>query len=270
MANSKKLSDLVNSKKSKKEEERVEVEEVKVTEEPSLSERLNLKDNSFFGKNKKILIGVAAVITLSVIAFLAFRFIQSGQETEAQEDIYAAQKYFETDSLDKALQGGGQYPGFEEISEDFSLSKAGELSHFYQGVIFLKKGKFKKAIAELKQFNAKDYLVQARAYSLIGDAYTELNKFDEATVYYKQAINYNPNQNFTPQYMMKLALAYELMGNKNANANKDYEKAIEVYEKLSLEYPNADAKLKVDANKYQARLEGMIETKNFKKGSKKK
>jgi len=38
----------------------------------------------------------------------------------------------------------------------------------------LKQGKFEDAIEYLKKFNAGDLLIQARAYSLIGDAYLEL------------------------------------------------------------------------------------------------
>jgi hypothetical protein len=49
-------------------------------------------------------------------------------------------------------------------------------------------------------------LVQARAYSLIGDAYAEKKSFGDAIDYYKKASEYKSNKFFTPSYLMKLVL----------------------------------------------------------------
>ena len=88
-------------------------------------------------------------------------------------------------------------------------------------------------------------LVQARAYSLIGDAYMEQKDYANASKWYNKASDYQPNKEFTPTYMMKAALAYEKL-NQNDKAKEVYQKIIDTYFESS-EVQNA--------KKYKARLE---------------
>jgi TolA-binding protein len=88
-------------------------------------------------------------------------------------------------------------------------------------------------------------LVQARAYALIGDANLELKNYEEAITYYKKASDYKPNEYFTPRYLMKLGLAYEL--------NNDYKSAAEAYGKIADQYSGAQEYN--DARKSKARAE---------------
>ena len=68
----------------------------------------------------------------------------------------------------------------------------------YAGVSYLKQGKFELARLYLEDFNASDLLIQARAYSLVGDSYMEEKKYDDAAKYYNKAANYKPNKYFSP------------------------------------------------------------------------
>ena len=111
----------------------------------------------------------------------------------------------------------------------------------------MKQGKYDEAIEHLKDFSAGDILIQARAYSLIGDAYMEKKQPAEAIDYYDKAANHEPNKFFSPSYLMKLALAYELANQK--------EKAIEAYDKIISQYEDsAEAN---NAKKYKSKLEGL-------------
>jgi tetratricopeptide (TPR) repeat protein len=199
----------------------------------------------FIKKNRNLLIGVASIILVAVSGYLVYTYIQTRQEQEAQEEMFPAVYYMEADSLNKAIEGDGNYQGFKSIIEDYNLSKSANLANFYTGVALLKKGEFEESISYLKKFNAGDLLVQARSYSLIGDAYMELNQFGEAIDYYKQASGYKANKFFTPSYLMKLALAYE--------KNEQPDEAIEIYARIIKEYPAADEG--VNAKKYKAFLE---------------
>ena len=87
-------------------------------------------------------------------------------------------------------------------------------------------------------------MVQARAYSLIGDAYMEQKKFDEAARYYDKASSYKPNKEFTPTYLMKAALAYEKLN--------DLEKAKAAYQTIIDTY--FDSNEVQNAKKYKAKL----------------
>jgi len=127
------------------------------------------------------------------------------------------------------------------------MTDAGNLANFYIGVIYLKQGQYEDAISYLQDFSSSDLFVQARAYSLIGDASMELDEPQEAIKYYNKAANYKPNKYFTPQYLMKLAMAYESVN--------DYASAVLTYEKIMdefSEFPDI-----TDVKKYKARAEGL-------------
>jgi tetratricopeptide (TPR) repeat protein len=196
-------------------------------------------------RNPKIIIGIAAVIILVAGGFFGWRYYIGTQEGLAQKEMFQAVHYFESDSLNLALNGDGNNLGFLQIIEDYGMTDAGNLANFYAGSIYLKQGKFPLAIVYLKDFKASDLLVQARAYSLVGDAYMEQKDFDNASDWYNKASEYKPNKEFTPTYLLKAALAYEKL-NKNEKAIEAYQKIIDTYwDSSEVQY----------AKKYKARLE---------------
>ncbi len=204
------------------------------------------KTEEFIESNKTLVFGIVGVLVVVVGGFFGYRYYQSSQNDIAQSEMFQAIYYFESDSLDLALNGDGNNLGFTDLAEDYSITPAGNLANFYAGVAFLKQGKYEPAILYLEDFSSDDYLVQARAYSLIGDAHMELDEFEEAASFYAKAANYKPNKFFTPQYLMKEALAYEKLDNKEA--------AISAYQTIIDEYWES-AEIQ-NAKKYKARLEG--------------
>ncbi|HEY8937570.1 MAG TPA: tetratricopeptide repeat protein [Cyclobacteriaceae bacterium] len=196
-------------------------------------------------KHSKTVTIVAGAALLIVAGYFGFNYYKSSQNAQAQKEMFQAVYYFEADSLDLALKGDGNNLGFLDIINEYGITEAGNLSHFYAGYCLLKQGKYEDAISQLKEFSSNDLLVQPRAYSLIGDAYMELKKFDDAASYYSKAADYKPNKYFTPAYLMKVALAYEKL-NQNDKAKEAYDKVITNYWE-STEYQNA--------RKYKARLE---------------
>jgi tetratricopeptide (TPR) repeat protein len=196
-------------------------------------------------KNPKIIIGVLGALILVVGGYFGFRYYIDSQNNQAQADMFQAVRYFETDSLNLAMKGDGNNLGFEQIIEDYGMTDAANLANFYAGVISLKQGKFQLAVFYFEGFKSNDLLVQAKAYSLRGDAYMELKDFENAAKYYNQAANYKPNKFFTPGYLMKEALAYEKL-NQNDKAIKAYDRIITEFWDSS-EYQNA--------RKFKARLD---------------
>lgn len=186
------------------------------------------KTEEFIEKNKILVFGAVAVLVLIVAGVFGYRYYKNTQEKAAQTEMFQAVYYFEADSLDLALNGDGNNLGFKDIASEYSITDAGNLANFYAGTAYLKKGDFKSAILYLEDFNADDLLVQARAYSLVGDAHMELNEYDEAASMYEKAANYKPNKYFSPGYLMKAALAFEKAG-KPEKAQEAYETIIEKY-----------------------------------------
>jgi tetratricopeptide (TPR) repeat protein len=197
--------------------------------------------------NSKLVIGAAVGIALLVAGYFGFQYYKSNQNESAQRDMFQAVYYFEADSLDKALNGDGNDLGFLDIIEEYGITDAANLANYYTGAIYLKQGKFNVARMYLEDFSSNDLLVQARAYSLIGDTYMEENNFEEAANFYNKAANYKPNKFFSPSYLMKEALAYE-KANKITEAKEAYDKVINQYWDSS-EYQKArKMKARLDVN----------------------
>jgi tetratricopeptide (TPR) repeat protein len=196
-------------------------------------------------KHPKTIIGVSVVIALLLAGYFGYRYYKDTQEKEAQEEMFQAIYYFEADSLELALNGDGNNLGFINIIDDYGITDAAKLANYYAGVAYLKQGKFEVARLYLEDFSSNDLLVQARAYSLIGDTYMEEQKYEDAAKYYQKAADYKPNKQFTPAYLMKAALAYE-KSNQNDKAKEAYDKIINNYWDAP-EYQNA--------RKYKAQLD---------------
>ena len=222
-----------------------------ILENPEALQEKVLGIEHWIESNPKIVFGVVGALLLVVAGYFGYRYYIGNQDAQAQKEMFQAIRYFEkyidsgNDSLNVALKGDGNNLGFVDIIEDYSLTKAGKLANFYAGSIYLKQGKYKLARLYLEDFSSSDLLVQARAYSLIGDCYMEENDFSNAASFYNKAANYKPNKYFSPVYLMKEALAYEKL-NQN-------DKAIKVYQKIVDEYWESSEMQ--NAKKYKARLE---------------
>lgn len=212
----------------------------------ALADRLSQSED-FVKKNKSKLLGVFIAIAAAIVGGFLYYNYRSTQNVEAQNAMFQAVYYFEADSLSKALNGDGQNAGLLEIADEYSGTDAGNLANFYAGVALLKNGQFAEAAERLEEFESDDYLLQARAYSLTGDALLEQGQNKQAADMYVKAANYNANQFFSPQYLMKAGIAYE--------ADNNYTAAADVYNTIITKYV-ASAEVS-EAKKYKARAEMM-------------
>lgn len=203
----------------------------------------------FIEKNQKSLTIVIVAIVLIVLAlFGARRFYIEPREQEAKSIIFKAEQYFAQDSLQLALDGDGNYPGFLEIIEDYRWTKTARLANYYTGIIFLKMGEYKEAIAHLRNFRSKDLLVSNMAIAAIGDAFLGLGDPQRAVSYYLKASKRNINDLTTPVFLMKAAQTYEHV--------EEWGKAIEIYERIKKEhFQTLEGR---DAEKYIARARQMM------------
>ncbi|MDQ3394919.1 MAG: tetratricopeptide repeat protein [Bacteroidota bacterium] len=218
-----------------------------ILENPAAIQESFFRTEDFIKTNKTLVFGIGGLIALAIAGVFIYKMYMNNQNKEAQLEMYQAVYYFEADSLQKALNGDGNSYGFLEIVDRYGRSDAGNLANFYIGVSYLKLGQFQEAIDYLNDFSSKDLLVQARAYALIGDANMELNNFSDAAKNYEKAADHRSNKYFSPQYLMKAALAYERLDNNS--------KAIQIYDRIINDFHDADEVQ--DARKHKARLEGL-------------
>ncbi|MDH5475495.1 MAG: tetratricopeptide repeat protein [Cyclobacteriaceae bacterium] len=202
------------------------------------------KFEEFLEKNKAATFGFVALLFIVVGGYFGYNYYIEGENRKAQSDMFQAVYYFEADSLNLALDGDGNNLGFKDIISDYSGTAAANLSYYYAGVSFLKKGDFKSAILYLEDFSSSDILIQAKAYALMGDAYMEQNDYENAVTLYNKAASYKENSYFSPSYLMKAALAYEKLEDKQG--------AIKCYEKIVNDF--SEASEVNDAKKHKARL----------------
>jgi tetratricopeptide (TPR) repeat protein len=226
---------------------KVEEHKHELIENPqALAERLQSAE-TWAEKHPKTVIGVSLIIALIVGGYFGFQYYKDSLEAEAQKEMFQAIYYFEADSLELALNGDGNNLGFVDIVEEYGITDAAKLANFYAGASYLKQGKYEVARLYLEDFSSGDLLIQARAYSLIGDTYMEEGKFDEAAKSYERAADYKPNKYFTPTYLMKAALAFE--------KNNQPEKAIEAYDEIITKYWESPEYQ--NARKLKAKLQGV-------------
>jgi TolA-binding protein len=210
----------------------------------ALADRL-AQSEDFVRNNRNVLLGILAVIVLAVAGGFGYFYWRGNQDKQAQAQMFKAVNYWESDSLKQALKGDGKAPGLATIANEYSGTKAGNLANFYAGVAALKQGQFKEALDNLEDFSSDDYLVQSRAYSLMGDAQMELGKPKEAADLYAKAADHNANEQFSPGYLLKEAGAREIA--------KDTEGALKAYNRIINEYPTAQEV--GEARQFKARLE---------------
>ena len=199
------------------------------------------KTEQFIINNQKTISVVVGAIVVIILAYFGFqRYYMQPKSEEAQEQMYMAQKYFESDSLDKALYGDGNSLGFIDIADEYSITKPGNLSNYYAGISFLKKGEFNQAIEYLDDFESDDYIVGPMAKGAMGDAYLELGDHKKATSYYLDAANLVDNDFTSPLFLFKAGQVFEIMGN--------YDDAVDAYTRIKDDYPRSNEGRTIDKN----------------------
>jgi predicted negative regulator of RcsB-dependent stress response len=216
-------------------------ESIEIIESPEALQQELTKVTDVVEKNKSSVIVAVLVVVGAIVGYFGFNWYQNNQATEGEKKLYKAVYAFESDSLASAAKD------LAKVSDEFG-GNAQNLADLYLGITFIKQGKYDQAIEKLKNFKSGDLLVQARALSLIGDAYAEKKSFADAIEYYQKAAEYKANKFFSPTYLLKLANAYE--------ANKQPKEALATYTEITEKYPQSSES--IPAKKYKALLESSI------------
>tara|TARA_B100001769_G_C22039995_1_gene558917 strand:- start:590 stop:1243 length:654 start_codon:yes stop_codon:yes gene_type:complete len=191
------------------------------------------KTEQFIENNQQKIIKVTGIIFAAIILVIGIKnFYLKPLENEAQSEMFMAELYFQKDSFNLALNGDGEYLGFLDISNDFSLTKSGNLANYYAGLCFLHLADYENAINYLKDFSSNDIIISSLALGCIGDAYVELGDNEKALKYYKNAVNNSDNQFTSPRYLFKQAIIYE--------SQQEYSKALKIYNLIKDEYKNSN------------------------------
>ena len=191
------------------------------------------------------IIGIIVLIGAAAIFFLDYSKDQ--KNTDAQNEIFQAQYYYEQDSIELGLLGDGRNLGFLDIIDIYSGTEVANLASFYAGASYLKQRDYQSAVDYLSDFSTSEDILQARADKLLGDAYMELGNYSDAASNYESAAERVDDQYFSPGSLMSASLAPEKSG--------EFDAAIAALDKIIKDYKEAATNELNDARKHKARLE---------------
>ena len=214
----------------------------------SAEDRLANSFEGFWQKNgKKASIGVLVVALLVGGYFAYTNFVKGPEDLKAGNAMWKAEDNFRNDSFALALNGDGSVanPGFLKVINKFGGTKSANLAKFYAGACYLQLGDFNNAVKYLNEYSSKSDVVNVRVYGLLGDAYSELGKADQAIDNYKKAGKAFTNDAFnSSEYLFRAAM---LSADKGKTAE-----AITILKEVKEKFPMTPRGF--EADKYLAKL----------------
>ncbi len=204
-----------------------------------INETIN-KAEGYISENKKsisIIVGAVLVVILGYFGYT--NLIVKPQEENAIREMFMAERYFQMDSVNLAINGDGQFMGFQEIIDNYGSSSSANRAHYYLGMCYMKKGEWDNAIEYLSGYDAEDDVTGALALGAIGDANLEKGNNDEALSYYMKAVDWDKNQFTSAIFLLKAATVKELQN--------DYKGATDLYERIKKDYPQSTEARDVDS-----------------------
>lgn len=186
----------------------------------------------YYEKNKNRINTAIFIVLVVVLGFLGYeKMYKAPREEKAATAVSFAQRYFEADSLNLALNGDGQHAGFLSIIKRYDGTSTANLCRYYTGICYLHGGQYANAIKYLKDFDGKGTLVAYAAYGAMGDAYMEMGNTKSGIEYYNKASENKDDLMLTPLYLYRAGVAYEM--------NNQPDEAKKCYERIRDEYPRS-------------------------------
>jgi outer membrane protein assembly factor BamD (BamD/ComL family) len=180
-----------------------------------------------------IFTGLAAVII--VMAGSVYLYYQNqAEEEKAQQLLGFAERHFRNGEYQQALTGQGSdfTIGLENIMQQYSGTKASNLSHYYAAVCEYKLGNTKQALIYIQDFNNPEGILGVGPISFHAMLLNDMGQYLEAAQMYEKAAKWSDNETTTPFNLYKAANAYFEAGN--------YERARQLADRVINEFSQSD------------------------------
>lgn len=198
------------------------------------------KSEQWIEKNSKPLFYGLVLVAVVILGYLGYsKYIIEPTEKEAANELSFPRKHFNeantgsvgVDSLlNLGLDGADGKYGFLDIANTYSGTSAGNLANYYAGLSYLKLKQYDKAVEHLSKFSSDDLGIGPVALGAIGDAFADINQYDDAVDYYVKATK-KENNYTTPLFLFKA-------GQLSMNL-KNYSKALTLFKKIKSDFPTS-------------------------------
>jgi TolA-binding protein len=217
------------------------------------------KAKGFWAKFSKPIIYVGSAAILLVGGWLAYKhFYKIPNEEKASELIFPAEKLFSKmastgfnkDSLTLVLKGDKAQgiTGMLDIIKKYGGTATGNRANYYAGACYLQQKEFANAVKYLKDFDANGASqIESKANIMLGQAYAEQKKTDDALSAFKKAASVVSNDEGMATEALFMAARYAEATGKNKDA-------IELFTQLKDKYPASNRVSGGDVDRYLAKL----------------
>jgi tetratricopeptide (TPR) repeat protein len=214
----------------------------------NIQEALNTSEHFLEKNQRSFLIGLLAVVIL-VGAGLAYHYLYSVPRNEkAQTAIFKGERYFQNGQDEIALNGNGNdFIGFEAIMQQFRGTRTADLARAYAGISHSRLGNNERALELLKKFRGGDLLITPAVAGAVGDVYMNMGETAKAIPHFLDAARKANDDMLSPIFLKKAGLAYIKIN--------DFDKAIEVFERIKRDHINSPEAQEADKFIQQAQIQ---------------
>lgn len=233
--------------------EKVQVENVELN--PAIA-----KAKGFWAKFSKPIIIVGSIIILLGGGYFIYKyFFKLPKEQQANEAIFPAEKMFgkmaetssfSADSVSIVLNGSkpNNITGLLSIISKYGGTASGNRAEYMAGACYLHLKQFDKAIKHLKAFDGNGASqVQSKAYLMLGHAYAEQKKTDDALSYYKKAASAAGDDDVFAAEALFIAGAY-------ADSQGKTKDALSIFQDLKDKYESSNRVASGDVDRFLGKL----------------
>lgn len=169
---------------------------------------------AFYLNNRKIILASGIIVILAIGLAIGYHYYQKSQDKKAAKKMAMAETYLLKQDYQLALTGSAakSVVGFQQIIDNHSGTKAGNLAHYYAAVCEYKLGKTQQAISYINKYDEPEGILGVGPLSFKAMLYTVAGNYKKGAQVYAKAAQWDKNKSTTPYNYLEAAQAYKTAG----------------------------------------------------------
>jgi tetratricopeptide (TPR) repeat protein len=184
----------------------------------------------------------SAIIAIVAVLLIFFLFIKPRQENAeiASTALGNICAFYDYQQYQMAMEGIPERNiiGLKGIVSDYGSTKAGQIAKIYLANSYLALGDYDNALKNYEDFGGSEKMFKVAAFIGKANVYEAKGQYAEAASGFEKAAAQAKDDIQAPEIYLSAAKNYGLSGNRK--------KAIELLEKIKLDYPNSVASKESD------------------------